>query len=288
MPYKIVYSPEGYYVVDKKNKHRFSNNPLTADQAQKQLKALYIHANHPEPKGGDLVPQFIKNIPSFVSSIPGRLSGIRMDYRPVDRKFLEQYGKCRIKNIAIFRKPVLSFVTPILNAISFGSFSKLMKENNIDTLFHLYLAVWYMDDNVVRGIKIEKNEVITISPLTAEDQTGKYIERCNILLRQDVMNKKNDDGSYGLLIKDFLENTRQYMGDDKFFKYDPANNNCQYFVRAMLYANGLLQDNPEAEPFIYQDMTELESMMFGTTHRFAKSTTNFASVVNTMLEGKGF
>ena len=225
----------------------------------------------------------------MASNIIGFFTG-RDDFRPQDREFLKEHGNARIKNIVIFRKPVLAFIKPILNVISMGTFQKLLNSKGYDKLFHLYLRIDYMSKvngiMSVRSLKLEKNEVITMSTFTLADETGVGVERCNILLPPDIMNQHNtDDNTYGLTIRRLLDNTKQLMGD-KFFTYSALNgNNCQNFVMSILQANRLLSVNPQAKPFVFQDISAMKHTL---SSHVSDRVTGLAAKLDVLLHGKGF
>jgi hypothetical protein len=73
------------------------------------------------------------------------------------------------------------------------------------------------------------------------------------------------------------------MGEQKFFGYDSANNNCQDFVMALLSANGL--SNEEIKSFVKQDTSKtFEGLPI--TEKVAKTVTDIGQVSNVLLNGE--
>ena len=151
-------------------------------------------------------------------------------------------------------------------------------------MFHLYLRIDYMDGQMVREMKLEKNDTIAISGFNNSDETGAGIEHCNIVLDSNIMNQDNHDGTYGLTINKLLENTKHGMGK-KYFTYDGlGGNNCQNFVMAILQYNGLMEANPQAKPFVFQDLSAMENTF---ARQFSNKVTGLSARLNVALLGKG-
>jgi hypothetical protein len=76
------------------------------------------------------------------------------DYSPSVRHILEDFGNKKINKIEIYRTPLPSFINTTLDILSLGKFGK---QNDYDSLFHLFLVL-YLEG----GTKIlwEKNEQI--------------------------------------------------------------------------------------------------------------------------------
>jgi len=207
----------------------------------------------------------------IINRLDGAIRG-RNNYRPKDRQFLAQNGNCIIRSISVYRKPVQSFIKPILDALSLGQFSSLLKQQGYDKLFHLYMCVAYITpSNAVSKIKLEKNEVISISPWQPSDEDAEHIEI--------YLNLNNP-----ITISQLLSNTQALMGS-KFFPYSAFNNNCQNFVLSILEANKLSSES--AKKFIYQDMTNINQHLDTRTKAIANGTTNLASRIDVLLNGKG-
>jgi hypothetical protein len=183
---------------------------------------------------------------------------------PKVRGFLEKFGNIKIESIYIYRTPVESTFINIINAMSFNTFKKAYKEK-YDDLFHLGL--------VINGIAIlDKRDVINITP---------YEPKKNMELKQ-----VNLPFGFNRTILDFYTRTRRFMNDVKFTSYNPVDNNCQVFTKALLQANGLL--TKEYEDFIMQDVITI----FSKIPKFASKLTQWISgdvgaYFNRIIEGEG-
>lgn len=181
---------------------------------------------------------------------------------PSARKQLEKVGDEKITSIKLSRTPLSSTTKAFLNIISLGQFEKISKQY-FDDLFHL--AMW------INGkYNLEKDEVIkfgTKNPIKSNSET------------RDVSVNKN------ITFNELFENTRKYMGDDKFTSYTAETNNCQNFLVSILNANGI--GTEEDKKWIKQDTDEV----FKKVPTFAKVLGNLATtagaVVNRLVEGEG-
>lgn len=207
----------------------------------------------------------------IINRLDGAIRG-RNNYRPKDRQFLAQNGKCIIRAISVYRKPVQLFIKPVLDALSLGRFSSLLKQQGYDKLFHLYMCIAYITPlGAVSKVKLEKNEVISISPWQSSDEDAEHI---------DIPLNLNNP----ITISQLLSNTQALMGS-KFFPYSAFNNNCQNFVLSILEANSLSSES--AKKFILQDMTNIDQHLDTRTKAIANGTTTLASRIDVLLNGKG-
>ena len=153
---------------------------------------------------------------------------------------LNQYGNKPIQQLLILRAPLKPHWTESLNLFSFGMFNKYAKKNNLNTLYHLSLIAYV--DNV--PIIIEKNEVIKIAPIDANEK-----------LREEGAQAMQVILTNPITLNQMMERTLSFMGKDKFYDYDALgvdgiSNNCQDFVTSILFSNNL--STPEALSFIKQ------------------------------------
>lgn len=274
MPYEIQKSikPRGWFVIKKSTGEKIHNKVhKTKKEAMAHLTALNTNINDYQGEGlfGDIK-----------DNILGRFSGARNDYPPKVRKLLSKIGLMKIKNIVIYRTPVQSFVKRFLNILSFGAFQKKLQQRGFDEVFHLYIRVDLMDfyGNQL-SIRVEKNHVINISVWDTGNDEVK--NKMNLIMPNATWNKMG-----GLTLNDFLNNAKQAMGD-KYFKYSAFNNNnCQTYILNLLQANGILDLNPQAKSFIYQDMGTL-GQEIGITSGIAQGLTNIAGIGDTLIYGKG-
>ena len=190
--------------------------------------------------------------------------GVRNDYPPSVRAFLEANGDKRIINLRIRRDPVSSAINLAFDVLSAFQWSKAKQEENFDKLFHLGLVAT-LEGNT--EALIEKNEVIYVGPTKP---------------RQKDSEIRNTPHPRDTSLATFLERGHASKGD-AFFKYDPFNNNCQDFVLGLLKANGV--DTPKAEAFIKQDVSSIVAKLPQYVGAVAKGITDIGAVANVGLEG---
>lgn len=138
-------------------------------------------------------------------------------------KFLDQ-NQNNITKLQVGRRPLMAPITRALDAISFGRFSKKVKELNYDKVYHNYMLIT-LDDG--RIIKVEKNEIVSESNASASDLKG---ELYDVSLNGRRLTVKN------------LIDTASAGNEDDFYKYRAGTNNCQAFTRDVVVRNGLLPD----------------------------------------------
>jgi hypothetical protein len=275
MPYSIQKSekPKGYFVINTETGKRYNKTVhKTKKAADAHLKALYT--NTKDIEGSGIVSDLYENV-------KGRFSGVRYNYSPQIRKLLDQLGNLTIKNIAIYRSPVQSFVKKALNFISLGSFSKKLKELGFDEVFHLYIRVDLNNPNIAGGVsslRIEKNHVITITPWNpANDEVP---NKMNLIMPNDFWNSIG-----GLTLRQFLLNAENAMGQN-YFSYNAFTNNCQVYIYQLLQQNKVLDINPQAKTFIFQDVQTLQTEL-PITSKISSGLTTLASVGDTLIYGQG-
>ena len=139
------------------------------------------------------------------------------------RNALNKIGDKQIISARCGRTPVQAVIQGAL---------KLVADVPYDDLFHLFIELTL--DNNQKWV-LEK------------------IERIN-LVKGDRSNKSGAEFTSSFpvnkTVNELFENTRNKMGD-KFLPYQSASNNCQFFIMAVLDANGL--KNSERTAFVKQD-----------------------------------
>ena len=105
---------------------------------------------------------------------------------------------------------------------------------NFDELFHLYCELVLENG---KTILVEKNERINIMKTSRNEKNTEQQEISNI--------------PPNITLNTLLGNTKNKMGDEKFFTYNAVSNNCQDFLLAFLQSNNL--GNNENYTFVKQD-----------------------------------
>lgn len=208
----------------------------------------------------------IENLPKKVEKIRTTLILGRNDYPPKVRKILKEVGDKYIKSITIKRNPVNSLLTATLNAVSFGEFKKRM-DKTFDNLFHLYIELTLDDD---KKVLLEKNEVINmdINPQPKPETESK-------LVNNPIPHKT---------INEMLDETKQFMGQDRFFSYSAHSNNCQDFITAFFKANNIGDENDIS--FIKQDTEQLFDKL-PLLKKFSDTVTDLGAKVDVIRTGAG-
>jgi hypothetical protein len=188
------------------------------------------------------------------------LQGVRMDYSPPVRAFLEDKGGMLVEDLRIRRAPIGSAINGALELVTAGQWEQAKAKYGYDKLFHLSLIV---NSSVV----VEKNAVVNVGPVDRVDGAEYY--------------SVNLQGTTTL--NDLLENCRKGMGDAAYFSYDAFKNNCQV-LRDLLRVNELLTSGAQA--FLFQDVGELMSELPGITPKVAKAVTTLGALFDVALYGK--
>ena len=137
------------------------------------------------------------------------------------KALMEQFGHQTITKAVLKRTPVSGLITGALNVFSMGKFGRRMKP--FDELFHLFIELRLEKGTEMR---LEKNARITLSKAGSVDKEGTESDPIDAT-----------ELPSGLNLDLIIDRTRNYMGDDKFYGYSAANNNCQDFIIAVLTSN---------------------------------------------------
>ena len=213
---------------------------------------------------------FFSSIKKMVKSTKDRIIQTftgRNKLPPSARKTLEHHGTEIIKSMYICRIPVISMVEKALNLISLGSLARSKNILEYDKLYHLFL---FIITDKGTSIRIEKNEVINISPASKGHENNRDEIKIDI-------NKE-------ITLNELIENTQKFMGD-KFLKYSASSNNCQLFINSILDANNL--NNETIKNFVMQNTQELFKNMPNYVKNISDVITGVASRANVAINGAG-
>ena len=191
-------------------------------------------------------------------------------YNNVSTKTLKQYGDFPVIQLRIMRTPIMKILNTVIDFISLGKWSDVLKKHNIDDLYHLALVATVQTPTEQKQIVIEKNEVINVSTkFTVNDKT----QTLEIPLqgKQTTVNKMMADGL-------------QKVGVDKWFLYHPLNNNCQSFISYILQTLGLY--NMQTRTFLYQSMEAIKQELPSYVKSTMKAVTDIGAVASKLM-GKG-
>ena len=273
MPYKIIKSekPRGYYVITTATGKRHSIKPFkTKAKAIEQLKALYANANDIEGAG---IGDFLKKGVSAITSRLRAFSGVRLDYSPSIRQFLQSNGDSIITGLTVYRAPVEKYVKTLANIVSLGKFKQLL-DKSYDEVYHLFLKIDLNKSGSIFSIIIEKNAVISIKPFSPND-----IVNAESYVLKDI--------PFNLSLNTFLSQAQNTTSPEVYFKYDALTTNCQEYILRLLESNGLINSNPDAKKFIYQDMKTLRQQLPSVSQKIMKGITSLAGVADVVRYGYG-
>jgi hypothetical protein len=156
---------------------------------------------------------------------------------PNVEEILAHMGDSKITHMTIVREPLSKALTTALNVMSLGEFKQTLKEQPFDRYFHVFMVV---ETSVGRYV-LQKNSVITMNKF---EDFPKYSDPIDVELKENE-----------ITMNGMLEVTRKEMGEDLFFGYDAASNNCQTFMDCVLKSS--LMSTPATEAFIVQDSEAL-------------------------------
>lgn len=194
---------------------------------------------------------------------------IKTEFNNGSTKVLKEYGDMRIMKLQVIRTPIMAVLNTVLNAVSFGAWKKKLNQYKHDQLFHLGLIATLNTSQGLKDVILEKNEVINIStnvPIK-KDSTIKVVP-----LKQK------------LTLKQLVDNSRNVVSKDLYFKYDPITNNCQNYILYLL--NGSKLNTPQLQEFVKQSLDTLASELPSHVKPIMSAVTNLGARVNQML-GKG-
>ena len=273
MPYKIIKSdkPRGWYVVNSETKKKYSIKPFkTKAKAIEQLRALYANTNDIEGAG---IGDFLKKGVSAITSRLKAFKGVRLDYAPSIRQFLQSNGESIITGLTIYRAPVEKYVKTLANIVSLGKFKELL-DKSYDEVYHLFLKIELNKSGTSFSIIIEKNAVISIKPFSPDD-----VVNAESYVLQDI--------PPNLTLNTFLSKAQASTSPEVYFKYDALTTNCQEYILRLLESNGLIASNPDAKKFIYQDMGVLRQQLPSFSQKVMKGITSLAGVADVAIKGYG-
>jgi len=271
---KFYRETKNYYRFRNISKQKFKPKSFKSKKINKdvilifgELKDDYKHLGKLSGAGFmDFIKDPIGHIKEAFAGIPTKLNN-------VSTKTLNEFGNMPINALQIARTPLNNVLEGAINALSLGKFSELKNKYGFDKLYHLSLIATLSNNKII----IEKNEVITIEPLSQSSSIKANTEYFNVPLNNPNLN-----------LNTLIDNTLKYMGNSKFYDYDSFNNNCQSFIDSILKANNLYNDN--AGTFLMQNVQgisqDLKTSGFSYVPKIMKKITNMGSIFS-RLTGKG-
>ncbi|MDR3597100.1 hypothetical protein, partial [Clostridium sp.] len=185
---------------------------------------------------GEGIREVINYVSGKINHIKDRITNAisgqhRLNFPPRVRSLLDKYGNEKIVNIKVCRQPIHAILDKILNWLTLGTFHRNLQDLGYDSALHLFALIKLSNGTV---IKIEKNHVVDIKVV------GSF----------ETKAESTEVGSLNNTLYQFLQNGVKSVGPEKYFIYDSKTQNCQYFIKWNLAANGLWNNN--AEKFVMQ------------------------------------
>ena len=267
-----------YYVIHTLSGAKHSDKALSYHAARAQLRALnsIYDGNHLHPLdvlGGS----FLDSIKSATKNIYGRVRGFitgqRFDYQPAIRKLLNEIKDINVIGITIYREPIKQAVNILANIVSLGEIDKYKDKYNIDDMFHLYAIATLSNNTYIRFEKNSEIDIQRVNNLPNLEEKYKFV--CKM---------PNTNTS----LPTMLTKTLNTIGQDRFFKYDALNNNCQSFIYNVLSTNNYNRLNPTLKTFVIQDLSELVKSINPTSHKVMNTITDLGKRAQILIGGAGF
>lgn len=142
------------------------------------------------------------------------------DYNKLYKKKLKMYGNCKISKIYLVRNSICKSYLFLMNLFTLFEYDKIINNTEKNAPYHTMMILEVkLDDNRIKWLMLEKNNCITIKDNFILTQ-GMQIEEVKIKKR--------------IRLKDFLEETRNRMGNEKFFNWHIFENDCQEFTKELM------------------------------------------------------
>ena len=270
MPYSIIKVKGGWRVqIDHNPTHLLAKKPFkTKREATAQMHAIMQSEHARGVEGGVFGIPFLSTIYNLIP--------IRKKYNTTTTKFLNQYGNMPVQSIIIYRKPIVGAVNTALNMASFGQWGRAVKKNGYDKVFHLYMIATVKQSNGQPfNILIEKNDIINVVQAKPND----------LLTDNGASMQVEQPMPANLTVNIMLQKTKDSMGTNKYWEYNPWLNNCQVFIKYVLSSNGLI--TPQLLNFIDQNVEKIASETLSTpVQALGHAVTTLASKLRT-LTGRG-
>lgn len=241
----------------------------------KYLESVYI-----KPKAGQPF-QFNKRkfLQSHLSTGGGLFDFVknRIHFRPRKHatkrfaQFLQSEGDKDIQKIQVGRMPVQSGVQKALNVLSLGGYERAKKRLKYNDVYHNFLVVTLKDG---KQFRIERNHVVEARSYSPQSKKG------HEALLYDV------PVTHAVNLNTLIQNAEK--NNTKFWRYDPASNNCQAFVRDLVDKNALTPQDPQvAQVLKPQDGQALIKSLPGPLQSVPKLITDAAAVGDRIMHGDG-
>lgn len=198
--------------------------------------------------------------PSYKKKGKGIFSKI-LKSRPKNvNDFMKKNGHKRIIKLKICRKPIYKIVKKLMNIVTLGSLERERKKHHYDSIYHLYILIFFEDRSCIR---MEKNEI------------GLITYNCDI--KGGVCKTRMAPWEKPTFNETIEKCERSYKN---FWQYSPWKDNCQLFIKTFVNNIGIR----DLDDFILQD---LEKAFRTDVKIWSKLVTNVGQLFQRIM-GKGY
>jgi hypothetical protein len=150
------------------------------------------------------------------------------DYNKLSKKILKKYGDCEINKIYLIRRSLTNIYIFLMNIVTMFKYDEIVNQSQENLPYHVMMLIEVkLKNNEVKWLLLEKNNCITIN--------DNFILTQGMEIEEIEMNKEEKEKIY---LKSFLEETRNRIGNEKFFNWHMYENNCQEFIKELIITIG--------------------------------------------------
>jgi hypothetical protein len=161
------------------------------------------------------------------------------DYNKLCKKILKKYGECEINKIYLIRSSLSKSYLFLMNIITLFQYNEIVNKLKQNLPYHTMMLIELkLKNNEVKLLLLEKNNCITMN--------DNFILTQEMEVEEIKINKKEEKKIY---LNSFLEETRNRIGNEKFFNWYIYENNCQEFMKELMITNKNYDDYYEKKFF---------------------------------------
>jgi hypothetical protein len=192
------------------------------------------------------------------------------------KAFLDKYGGERITRIRVCRKPVYSIIEKALRLVT----NKLP----YDKMYHLYMIISLSDGSHHQMDRIERNQVLQISPYQPSDEQESKdlpVDGQQVKGSACISLPSPPPVTFREAMARFVKEAQARAPDWGPWRYSATKNNCQDFVLSFLKGLGLL--TPAVQTFVKQPV---EGLIPSLAEKAGQVVTDLAGAATHALGGK--
>lgn len=209
------------------------------------------------------VKLFTNPTKSVIKILGDTARDVGSQFPPQVKNILLRHGNHKIVDVKLCKEVVSENTEFLLKALAGkNTWEEAKRKYGFDRFYHLFMIIT-MEDGT--RLHVEKNEVIRMSESP---------RACPDALDLGAPSQ--------ITVNELVERTKQRIGNNDFFTYDPLGNNCQAFVKQLLITMGLY--NQASNEFVYQNIEGLREELPSYTKYLAKGLTNVGAFLNTAFQ----